>query len=322
MYLRVFSSVVAFMGFLHFYVLLLMSCGDRNYSACGDPFAINYNEKANEWIGCHYPEIKLTPVKIAVLPKIINENSGLAWVHNKLVTHNDRGNTNHLFVIDPIYGNVLQSIEVKGASNIDWEDLACSPQHLFIGDMGNNEGNRKNLKIYMVHLDDFNFSGDGAVDISGVIEFSYPNQNNFRKSKDHNFDCEAIIYKEGHLYLFSKNRLNHQSDLYRIPASPGTWQAEFLESFNTRGLITGADIHPEGHQVTLLGYRKKGDCFLWVLESFQEDNFFSGTKEYIRLGRFGKIGQTEGIVYKDDSSYYISSEKVDGLNPRLYRLRR
>lgn len=321
MHIRFFSSCRAFVLYFHFAILLFMACGGRNYSTCGDPFALNYNEEADEWLACNYPEIDLKPEIIAELPLAVSETSGLAWVHNKLITHNDRGNTNHLFVIDPENGKVTQTIEVKGADNVDWEDLTNSRQHLFIGDMGNNNGDRNDLKIYMVHLDAFNFSGDGAVDVSGIIEFSYPNQTHFSKSKDHNFDCEAIIYREGHIYLFSKNRLNNQSDLYRIPATPGIYQAELLGSFETRGLITGADIHPGGHQVTLLGYRKNGDCFLWILDNFENNQFFMGAKKYIRLGRFNRLGQMEGIVYKDDSAYYISSEKVDGLNPKLYRLR-
>ncbi|MCC5932109.1 MAG: hypothetical protein JJU28_22880 [Cyclobacteriaceae bacterium] len=302
--------------------LFLIACGGKNYSECGDPFALNYNAESTGKTGCNYPELNLEPEKLSTLPAKVKETSGLAIIQDKLITHNDRGNSNHLFVIDRTNGQVLQRITVNGAENVDWEDLAESREHLFIGDMGNNNGDRRDLKIYMVHKDAFNFSGDGTVEVSGIIEFVYPDQTNFSSSKNHNYDCEAIIYKEGHIYLFSKNRLNNQSDLYRIPATPGTYQAEFIDSFETRGLITGADIQPGGHQITLLGYRKNGDCFLWVLESYQEDNFFSGAKKYVRLGRFGQIGQTEGIVYKDDSSYYISSEKVDGLNPRLYRLRK
>lgn len=302
--------------------ILLTACssGDRN---CNDPNALNYSSRARTDEACTYEESRKPPVLIADLPKKVKETSGLALVEGVLYTHNDRGNTNHLFSVDRDSGNVTAVIELSNGVNVDWEDLALSDSHLFVGDMGNNDGDRKDLSIYRIPNTSLNGSGNRAVQHDGVIRFHYPEQSIFIMD-DHNFDCEAMIYRGDHLYLFTKHRADDRTNLYRIPAEPSEdeYSAELLSSFPAGGRITGADIRSDGRMVVLCGYNKSDDVFLWVLSDFENDQFFSGKKRRISLGTFSAIGQVEALTFHSNNALYITSEKVKkhNLPARLYSL--
>src|SRR5690606_14575594 len=129
-----------------------------------------------------------------------------------------------------------------------------------IGDMGNNDGNRTDLKIYKVRKADFDFSQNGIIAVQEVIQFHYPEQTSFESNSKHNFDCEAIIYFEGKIYLFTKHRLDGETVLYRIPSTEGNYAAERLASFNPGMRVTAADISFNQNSVLLLGYNKNADC--------------------------------------------------------------
>ena len=79
------------------------------------------------------------------------ESSGLALASPRgdLWTHGDGGNTTWLYLVTP-QGDLLRTHPVRGATNVDWEDLAQDRQrgHLYIGDFGNNTNKRRDLRIY------------------------------------------------------------------------------------------------------------------------------------------------------------------------------
>lgn len=302
------------------FILVSCSAGERN---CNDTHASNYAKRSDTDEGCVYKEVSKTPTLLTDLAKKMKETSGLALFENDLFTHNDRGNENKIYQINIETGEVIATITIENTTNEDWEDLAQSENHLYIGDMGNNNGDRRNLRIFIVQKSAFlQGTGDRSVPISGVIEFSYPEQTVFIEPR-HNFDCEAMFFHNNHLYLFTKHRADDRTNLYRLPATTGVYDAEMIASFPAGGRITGADISPNGRKVILCGHIKNDDAFLWELTDFSGDNFFSGKKRRISLGSFSSIGQVEAVVFKDDSTLYITSEKVKehNLPARLYSLR-
>jgi hypothetical protein len=254
---------------------------------------------------------------IANLSADIRETSGLTIVNNMLITHNDKGRLNQLFVLDGQSGKYLNTIKLQNAQNNDWEDLAQNDEFLFIGDMGNNEGDRKNLSIIMVPKK-YLSAENTVAESSGKIEFYYPQQTNFSISKQHNFDCEAIIYFNNYIYLFTKNRLDSNTDLYRIPCVKGKHAAEHLAVFESGGRITGAAMSNDGKKIALIGYNKNADSFLWTFENFKNDEFFASDKKKYILGAYASIGQVEGVAFRDNQSVYISSEEIKNVRPSLY----
>jgi hypothetical protein len=254
---------------------------------------------------------------IAELNVKIKETSGLALIGDVLITHNDKGRSNDLMLINPENGNIVQTITAQNFQNNDWEDVAQNEAFLFVGDMGNNEGERKNLAIHLVPIKDIN-KNNITIKSIGSINFHYPEQTVFDVSKKHNFDCEAILCFNNQIYLFTKNRLDDKTDLYVLPATPGNYAAKYMASFEVGGRITGADISSDGKRIALVGYNKKSDCFLWTFDGFTGDNFFTGNAKKYNLGQYAQLGQMEAVAFKDNTNLYISSEEIANVHARLY----
>ncbi len=275
-------------------------------TGCTDPQALNFDPIAVENDGsCIYPVTTSNLEPVAELPEQLKECSGAAWLDTGLWVHNDSGNENQLYQIDTINGNILQTVTIANAENVDWEDLAESEDHLFIGDFGNNAGNRTDLKIYRINKNDL--TNDTA--IAEVIEFHYSDQVDFSENtNNHNFDCEAFFFYNDQLHLFTKNWLDNQTKHYSLPATPGIHTAELEETFNVDGLITGADISSE-KEIVLLGYTEFGFNFIWLLFDFKDEMFFSGNKRNISVGTGLTNSQTEAITFSGTEKGYVCSEQ-------------
>lgn len=298
-----------------------VSCSKGKPDTCPDPNSLNFSEVGGAIMHCRYDVVDRLPSFISNLDQQISETSGLAWIGDRLITHNDKGGKNELFAFG-LDGKVSNTFTIAGAQHVDWEDLAESEEHLYILDAGNNDGDRRNLRIYKVKKSDFDFNqANSFVQVDEVIRFEYPEQTNFEKQSDHNFDCEALIYLDGFLYLFTKHRLDEQTVLYRLPAGEGDYLAEKINSFQAGVQITGADIRTDGLEVYLIGYNKKQECVLWKLSDYDSGDILSGRKEQIKLGPFVIMGQMEAILYQSDfSKLYITAEEVDDLPSRLYEI--
>ena len=82
----------------------------------------------------------------------------------------------------------------------DWEDLAMDEQFLYIGDFGNNGGNRQDMLVYKVALSQINPSTSNA-DMTQSLSVQYEDQTTFdNEAYKHNFDCEAMIVLGDSLY--------------------------------------------------------------------------------------------------------------------------
>ena len=75
----------------------------------------------------------------------LNELSGLEFFDSKLLTHNDSGFDNILFVskLDNIK---FKKIKINHTNNIDWEDICLDNEFIYLADVGNNYAFRKDLK--------------------------------------------------------------------------------------------------------------------------------------------------------------------------------
>ena len=98
----------------------------------------------DKFISVHNTRIQTDSI-IAIHETRLKEISGAAYFNNGLWVLNDAGNNNNFYRIDPLNGEILQTVTITNAYNIDWEELTCSETDLYIGDFGNNFGNRKNL---------------------------------------------------------------------------------------------------------------------------------------------------------------------------------
>lgn len=293
--------------------------GLAQQSGCTDPRATNFNPSAAVNDGsCTYSITTLNPPFAFELPNAVKETSGLILLNGKLITFNDSGGNAILFAVDTVSGQIVQQFNVSNASNVDWEDIALDEDFVYIGDFGNNSGTRKDLVVYKLSRDDFPQQGHATIP-SSRIDFYYPDQNDFTRSKNHNFDCEAIIASGDSLYLFSKNRGDGKSKLYRLPKVPGNYAAQLMAEFDVRGLITGADKNPVSGDVVLTGYTQGSYMpFVWLLFDYQNNQIFGGNKRRIELINLVTT-QVEGVTFTIDKNLMISAEKSPTFSARVFK---
>lgn len=239
------------------------------------------------------------------------ESSGLAFLGGELWSHNDSGNSNEIFQFSRTTGAVTRTVQITNASNIDWEDLAENDTHLFIGDFGNNNGNRTDLTIYKVEKNAI-LAGNSAN--AERITFRYEDQTTFTSlPNNNNFDCEAFFFANDSLYLFSKNWVDNQTRWYSLPSQPGDYVAKLKGSFNVQGLITAADINTLTGDIILLGYTNAGlqtRSFVWLLSGYPGFDIFNGKRNRIEIGSPLGLSQTEGIYLFENGTGFISAERI------------
>lgn len=243
------------------------------------------------------------------LPNDVRETSGLLFLNGKIITHNDSGDGPNLYEIDSLSGLVTRTISVTNASHIDWEDITQDENHIYIGDIGNNNGNRTDLKVYKVSKSDFLNSTSVNAEI---ISFSYEDQTNFTSSPNNtNFDSEALAYYDNKLYIFTKNWINFQTNVYTIPADRGSYSAKKVSSYNTESLVTGVSYNKNDDSFMLTSYDSNLNVFLFFIDRFRtsdEDIFASGAIKTDLTGILEQGSQVEGITFYDNSKYYLSRE--------------
>ena len=188
---------------------------------CTDPLAENFDPLA-QWNdgSCEYPPTSIAPNLLSHLPHEVRETSGILVDENGIWTHNDSGHTPELFLLHPTQFTLERVLAIKNAPNIDWEELTSNETHVFIGDFGNNNGNRQDLRIlrFEKHL-----LNDASLDSIGVdvISFHYPDQTDFTPSSNHSFDCEAFVFHNDSLHLFTKHWGNEYTKHYVLPNELG-----------------------------------------------------------------------------------------------------
>ncbi len=272
-------------------------------AGCPDRLAVNYDPEAIVNDGsCRYNPANIAPLGSLNLDAEISETSGLIFRDNMFWTHNDNTDIN-LYALDTLYGKVIRPYPLTGLTNTDWEEITQDENYIYIGDFGNNSGNRTDLKVYRVARQ----SIPGNTLQFDSICFSYPEQVDFdSESYDSDFDCEAFIVSGDSLYLFTKCWASNTTTLYSVPKSPGTWDAKMRSSLNVNGLITGAVYIGEKRVIVLTGYSEKLKPFLYMLYDFTGTGFFDGNKRKIDL--LLPYHQVEAITTTSGTRFFITNE--------------
>jgi hypothetical protein len=200
---------------------------------------------------------------------------------------------------------VVRTVRILEASNVDWEDITRDESFFYIADIGNNNGNRTNLRIYKVGLADM--TDDSAT--AEIISFNYPDQTDFNSNpQNHNFDAEAVMSFGDSLYIFSKNWGNLRTKVYALPKEPGNYAASLLDDMFAGGLITGADINTADSVIMLIGYTKLLQPYIWLLWDFNGHDILGANKRKVNLDL--PFHQTEGVAWWRDGDYLISNEDL------------
>ena len=297
-------------------LFMLWATSANAQPGCPDPQATNFNSWSTSNDGsCLYPVTNYSPVFNAVLPNNLQEISGLAKADSRWWCHNDSGDDERFFQVNPETGSILQEVSLLNAYNRDWEDIASDDEHIYLGDFGNNTNDRQDLGIYKVPLSAIGNSSLDTVhaDEWTFLPFSYEDQTDFstQPADSSVFDCESMISFNGKIHLFTKSRRYNATAHYIL--NTGASVAEKAETFEVEGLITGASVSQDGNLIALVGYDLRPfipTVFCWLLWDWKAgaDLFFSGNKRRIELGSALQVGQVESIGFDSNRSGYISNE--------------
>lgn len=247
--------------------------------------------------------LKLKQYQIAVLSDSLKESSGLTHIDERLFSFNDSGNTSEIFEIIP-GSSFIENTFQTGLRNLDWEAITNDGDNFYIGEFGNNLGNRKDLKVYQIP-----FRNDSLrIDSIKTIPFFYPEQTDFTpRNINNNFDAEAMIFLDGSLHIFTKEWITNTVSHYIIDKNLIEKQpARKLESFETGFVVTDASFYE--NKLYLVGYTKKASVYMMIFEKDETEHLFfhRPLKKYF-LGKAYNIGQIEGIT-ATEKGIYISGE--------------
>ena len=287
---------------------------------CTDPLAENFDPTA-QWNdgSCEYLPTSIVPNLLSNLPEDVRETSGILVDENGIWTHNDSGHTPALFLLHPTQFTLERVLAIKNAPNIDWEELTRNETHVFIGDFGNNNGNRQDLRILRFEKHLLNDVSLDSIEVD-VISFHYPDQTDFTSSSNHSFDCEAFVFHNDSLHLFTKHWGNEFTKHYVLPNELGHHTAILRDSIWVGGQVTASAIQGDS-LIALIGYAPPFyEPFMFLLWDFEFGLPFSGNKRRVEMGTLNDMGQQEAIAFTNDFKGYITSEELTQINrpARIY----
>ena len=254
-------------------------------------------------------------IETVVLPKIINETSGLEILNEVFITHNDSGGEPSLYFFN-LNGEIINSKQLEEESyweiyNNDWEDITADENYLYIADTGNNFGTRDNLNIIKVKITDFS--------VDGKIDIFYSDQKSFFPSSKHKYDAEALLIIEDKIALFSKDRDSLNTDLYLIDKKVKEKQElSSVANFNVNALITGGDYDRDLGVLALVSYSFNGEQYLILFEDFDIYNPRNNSFKKYRIPI--EKAQIEAVKIISEKFFWVTSEDEGLGNPYMYKL--
>ncbi len=261
------------------------------------------------------------------LPPILNEISALEYEkEDKNVASfwglNDSDSKPELYRFNAKTGEIINTIFITNAPNIDWEEISSDDNRIYFADFGNNLGKRKDLTIYFIDKKNIDYAKTNQQLKAEKIEFYYPEQQEFQfKNLTTNWDAEAFFVYDNQFHIFTKEWSNMATTHYVVPIdTTKKHAAKKLETFKTNYAVTAAyidsDVNSPSKGIYLLGYTKEAMAFInWFdLPNNKDQLFFISKVKKISLplGFTTQLGQLEGIsVLPTENKICISGEEFN-----------
>jgi len=218
-------------------------------------------------------ETNLVPESSGVIASRISPN--VFWTHNDSGNKHARAWAFWISDEDRAKRTVkhLGYVELEGASNIDWEDIAAGPGHrIYIFDGGDNPPCRRNDKRIHRFVEPKIDTDKPPVALTRPFEsilFEYPDEKNAsRPTKDdaHRYDAECLFVHpiSGDMYVVTKrdNRNKAVAKVYKLAAADVAWNSQrrhvltFVTDLSSPilNMVTGGDISSDGRRIVLRNY--------------------------------------------------------------------
>jgi len=238
------------------------------------------------------------PVTVDEAP--VDESSGVTASRTRagvLFTHDDHGGDAALYAFDPS-GAFLGTHPVSGATNEDWEDIAAAPcpvdgDCLYIGDIGDNDGSRRRVRVYIVPE-----PGDGEeAKVLLTLDARYP---------DTPQDAETLLVHpcSGVVYLVTKPA-EGVSTVWRFPPESSQRTADLVQVASVNldeGKISGGDYDPDGDRVVL---RTRDTVWEWPVVPDTPELAWSAMPSAIATA---PLLNSEAVSYTLDGTLVSTSE--------------
>lgn len=195
----------------------------------------------------------------------INECSGLAAsrIQPVIWVHNDSGDKPCFYALKG-KGELAASFQLKGATAVDWEDMAIGPHPkggsvLFFGDIGDNQEIRKSIRVYRVPEPKLNLEVEGPLQHKKLKNYDYVTLK--YPDRPHNAEALAVDPEKGDIYIITKERKGLPM-VFCAPA-PAPWKTVVMKAVGPIPLkvnlpmwsqVTAADVSPDGKRVLLRTY--------------------------------------------------------------------
>ncbi len=250
----------------------------------------------------------------------ITEDSGLAISRkfpNRLYHVNDSGDTGRFFITD-FSGKDLRIVNINGFSPVDAEDLALAPcapsvDCIFVGDVGDNDRNRKTLELAVVEERE---KFPDHVDARYRVRLRYPD-------KPH--DSEGLaVHPDGTVFVLTKGETPLLFKLRKDQWMHSGGQIQTLElvtaiDFEKLGgpaaamdgrMPTAMDISPDGKRFLVLTYRNVFEMLFDLSQPLPPVSSWKPGVNYRRVD-VEVLPQQEGIAFTPDGkSFVYVSEKA------------
>ena len=242
----------------------------------------------------------------------LREVSGIIPFGDNMLAFGDSGSKNSLFEIDSDC-NLINEFNIPDAVNVDWEAIAISDGFIYIGNFGNNFGNRYNLEILKIDVNELS----SETPIFSRLNFTYEDQEDFEQRDEHNFDCEAMFIDGVNIYLVTKNRANDVSHVYNINTIETEQIAKRKLDVELNRLVTDAYYVENDGNVLMSAYNIVDDVFFSSIHLINYENNQYSTRPLSFTGLPDM--QIESICVLNDQ-IFIASEAEDSGMPQLFQV--
>ncbi len=221
----------------------------------------------------------------------------------------DSGTDNKVYAINEkgemVSGKEYEGLELEGAANRDWEDIAIDEEgNLIIADIGNNCSCRTDQSVII--LKEPSAVTQSSSDYEKYdIKYQKPDGFLYRFI-NYSPDAESLFWKDGIIYVLSKKFKGRETRLFKLENLSTEQKNEFtlVQTIDFDDEVTAADF--AFNKLAVLTYRS-----LWVFEQDDTPDFFDG-----QVTRYTfKADQVESVTFINENTVLIAEE-----NGELYKI--
>ena len=244
--------------------------------------------------------------QVATLPHELKETSALTYYRGLLWTVVDSDSTT-IFGINPKTGRIDKQVSITNAKPRDWEAITQDKNAIYVGDVGNNRGDRGFVVIYRVDK-----SAMRCLDHADSCQVaSQPFTAYFPKFKPakihylHPYDIEAMTIHDSTITLYNKNWTDRTKTLrYVFSIKDNNPALEQLPAIPIPMIAT--DVSKYDDQLWILGYQLDEHGKQPYLTQFKQRK---GKFDLINTWKLDLHAQIEGLAVVSEKEIYFTCEK-------------